>query len=78
MAFGWNAPGLKKLAKIWEVDTVEPWLPKYPLSKPLVIQTLFQILKFQKTISIDFLQNQVINEMPMWFLDLLGLTINSG
>ena len=24
----------------------------------------------------NFLQNQVINEMPVWFLDLLGLLLN--
>ena len=29
----------------------------------------FEIPKRQ----IDFLQNQIINEMPVWFLDLLGL-----
>ena len=41
-------------------STVEPRLSESPLSKPSVIQTLFRILK-----SLDFLQNQVINEMPV-------------
>ena len=41
------------------------------LSEPSVIRTLFQTFKSIKRF--DFLQNQVINEMPVWFLDLLGL-----
>ena len=36
---------------------------------------LFLILKFQK--QFDFLQNQVINEMSVCFLDLLGLLYHS-
>ena len=28
-------------------------------------------------INLDFLQNQVINEMSVWFLDLLGLLYHS-
>ena len=32
---------------------------------------LFQILKPQK--QFNFMQNQVINQMPVLFLDLLGL-----
>ena len=45
------------------------------LSKPLVIQTLFWILKSKACL--DFLQNQVIIEMPVWFLDLLSLLYHS-
>ena len=31
----------------------------------------------QILISFDFLQNQVINEIPVWFLDFLGLLYHS-
>ena len=44
------------------IYTVEPRLSESPLSKPSVIRTLFLILKSQK--QFDFLQIQVINEMP--------------
>ena len=43
--------------------TVEPRLSKSPLSEPSVIRTLFRVLKSQRRF--DFLQNQVINEMPV-------------
>ena len=56
------------------IYTVGPRLSESPLSEPSVIRTLFRILKSQKT---DFLQNQVINEMPVSFIDLLGLLYHS-
>ena len=57
------------------ISTVEPWLSESPLSEPSVIQMLFWTLKSEKTPW--FLQNQVINEIPVWFLDLLGLVYHS-
>ena len=45
-----------------------------------IIQTLSYlntILKSQKNNLIMYLQNQVINEMSVWFLDLLGLLYHS-
>ena len=51
--------------------TVGPRLSKSPLSEPLVIRRLFRILKSQKIVW--FSTNQEINEIPVWFLDLLGL-----
>ena len=53
-------------------NTVGPRLSESSLSEPLFIRTLFWILK-----SFDFQQNQVINGMPVWFLDLLGLLYHS-
>ena len=46
-----------------DATTVEPQLSESPLSEPSVIRTLFLFLKSQK--AIDFLQNQVINEMSV-------------
>ena len=37
--------------------------------------TLFRMLKYQEMIG--FSANQVINEMPVWFLDLLSLLYHS-
>ena len=55
--------------------TVEPRLSEFLLSESSVIRKLFQILKSKRRF--DYLQNQVINEMPVWFLDLLGLLYHS-
>ena len=49
--------------------TVEPRLSEFPLSEPSVIRMLFLILKSQK--QFDYLQNQVINEISVYLLDLL-------
>ena len=56
----------------WHDDTVGPRLSESPLSEPSVIWILFQILK-----SFDFQQSHVINGMPVWYLDLLGLLYHS-
>ena len=58
------------------VGTVEPRLSESPLSEPSVFQKLFLILKYQK--QFDFLQNEVINEKSVWFLNLLGLLYHSA
>ena len=49
-------------------STVEPRLSETPLSEPSIIRTLFRISKYQETIGFS-----AINEMPVCFLDLLGL-----
>ena len=41
--------------------TVEPWLSESPLSEPLVIQTLFQILKYQETIGFSAKPSNIWN-----------------
>ena len=48
------------LSCVCTISTVGPPLSESPLSEPLVIQTLFQILK-----SFDFHHNQVINGMSV-------------
>ena len=50
--------------KTIQISAVGLRLSESPLSKTSVIQTLFRILKSQKR-QFDFLQNQVINEMPV-------------
>ena len=58
------------------IYTVEPRLSESPLSESSVIQTLFLILKSQKTI---WLSAKPSNKwkMSVWFLDLLGLSYHS-
>ena len=42
MAFGWYAPGLKKLAKTWEVDKVEPQLSNIHYPNPQLSKRYFK------------------------------------
>ena len=57
---------IKFLEQNWYHQTVSGTVGP-PLSKPSLIQTLFRILKSRKIVR--FSANQVINEMPVWFLD---------
>ena len=55
--------------------TAGPWLSESPLFEPSIILMLF--LFWNPKTKFDFLQNQVINRMLVWFLDMLGLLYHS-
>ena len=56
-------------------NTVEPWLSESPLSEPWLSEHYFKFENPKRRL--DLLQNQVINETPIWFLELLGLLYHS-
>ena len=61
-------------------NTVGPSLSESPLSESLLSEPLLSYHYFEflnPKIWFYFLQNQTISDMPVWFLDLLGLLYHS-